>query len=308
MANCECVAPINHSQFTIRYSLLYFSPVLPFTLSDAVKDTACVAFLQWALPKLGMRWPGFRKVRGQVCKRVGRRVRALGLDDVAAYRAYLETHPAEWNVLDTLCRITISRFYRDRGVFDRLRETLLPALARHATEHGRTTLRAWSAGCASGEEAYTLALLWRHVLQPSFPRASLSITATDAGAHMLERARRGCYPKASLKELPSAWIDAAFSRSDNEYCIHPAYRAGIDWREQDLRHAMPDGPFNLILCRYLVFTYFDEPLQHACLARMAERLCPHGLLVLGKHEALPGEAIGFTALDEHNRIYQRVEV
>ena len=227
---------------------------------------------------------------------------------VTAYRAYLETHRAEWPVLDTLCRITISRFYRDRGVFDRLRETLLPALARRAGERGRTTLRAWSAGCASGEEAYTLALLWQHGLQLSFPHASLHITATDAGAHMLERARHGCYPNASLKELPPAWIDAAFARSDDEYCIHPAYRDGIEWREQDLRRAMPDGPFDLILCRYLVFTYFDEPLQHACLARIAERLRPRGLLVLGKHEVLPDDADGFTALDEHNRIYQRVDV
>ena len=271
-----------------------------------MKDTACIAFLQWALPRLGMRWPGFRKVRGQVCKRVGRRLRALGLDDVAAYRTYLETHPAEWTVLDTLCRITISRFYRDRGVFDRLREPLLPALARRAVKHGRTTLCAWSAGCASGEEAYTLAILWRHARQPAFPPLRLSITATDAGAHMLERARRGCYPKTSLKELPAPWIDIAFSSSGDEYCIHPTYRDGIEWHEQDLRRTMPKGPFDLILCRYLVFTYFDEPLQRACLAQMAACLRPQGLLILGKHEVLPDDSAGFMVLDEHNRIYCRV--
>ena len=254
-----------------------------------------------------MRWPGFRKVRGQVCKRVGRRLRGLGLDDAAAYRGYLETHPAEWATLDALCRITISRFYRDRGVFDRLGDAVLPALARHAAERGETLLRAWSAGCASGEEAYTLALLGRQVLQPAFPHHRLQITATDAGAHMLDRARRGCYPNASLKELPPAWIDDAFARSDDAFCIRPAYRDGIDWREQDLRQTMPDGPFDLILCRYLVFTYFDEPLQRACLARIADRLRPRGFLVLGKHETLPDGSAGFNAFDVHNRIYQRVD-
>ena len=255
-----------------------------------------------------MRWPGFRKVRRQVCKRVGRRRRALGLDDVEAYRGYLETHPTEWAHFDAMCRITISRFYRDRGVFDRLRASLLPALAHHATERGDSLLRAWSAGCASGEEVYTLTILWRDALQPRFPRLRLRVTATDAGPPMLERARRGCYPKGALKELPDAWIDAAFSRSDDEFCIRPAYRDGIDWREQDIRHTMPEGPFDLILCRYLVFTYFDEPLERLCLARIAERLHPRGLLVLGKHEPLPDGAAGFTLVDEHKRIYQRMDV
>ena len=270
-----------------------------------MKDTACVDFLQWALPKLHLRWPGFRKVRGQVCKRVGRRLRALGLDDVAAYCAYLDAHPAEWEVLDAMCRITISRFYRDRGVFDRLRATLLPEQAQGATEHGETALRCWSAGCASGEEAYTLKILWLQDLQPRFPHLDLPITATDAGGPMLERARRGCYPKGSLKELPEAWIDAAFSSSDDEYCIRTAYRKGIDWREQDIRRTTPEGPFDLILCRYLVFTYFDAPLQRACLARITDGLRPHGLLLLGKHETLPENTAGFTLVDAHHRIYCR---
>lgn len=75
-----------------------------------MKDTECVEFLQWALPRLHMRWQGFRKVRGQVCKRIGRRIRELNLGEGADYRTYLESHPAEWSVLDDLCRITISRF------------------------------------------------------------------------------------------------------------------------------------------------------------------------------------------------------
>lgn len=270
-----------------------------------MKDAACVDFLQGVLPTLRMRWPGFRKVRRQVCKRLGRRLPALGLADLDAYRIYLDAHPDEWDVLDAMCRITISRFYRDRGVFDRLRTTWLPALAQYAVERSETTLRCWSAGCASGEEVYTLKLLWLHDLQPRFPHLDLRLTATDAGATMLERARRGCYPKGSLKELPDAWIQAAFSHADDDYCIRPAFRDGIDWQEQDIRRTTPDGPFDLILCRYLVFTYFDDPLQRACLARLAECLAPHGLLVLGQHEALPEDAAGFTALDEHDRMYQK---
>jgi chemotaxis protein methyltransferase CheR len=77
-------------------------------------DAECVDFLQWALPRLGLRWQGFRKVRRQVCRRVARRIAELGLADADAYRLYLERNPQEWDALAELCRVTISRFWRDR--------------------------------------------------------------------------------------------------------------------------------------------------------------------------------------------------
>jgi chemotaxis protein methyltransferase CheR len=93
-------------------------------------DQDCVAFLQWSLPRLGMRWQGFRKVRGRVCKRIDRRVRELGLADAAGYRAFLQENAHEWNVLDSLCRVTISRFYRDRELFRFLEREVLMKLSR----------------------------------------------------------------------------------------------------------------------------------------------------------------------------------
>ena len=96
-----------------------------------MKDEQCVRFLQWALPQLHMRWPGFRKVRKQVCKRVSARMRDLSLTDIDGYKVYLQDHTDEWVELDALCRITISRFYRDQGVFAILQQQVLPALARH---------------------------------------------------------------------------------------------------------------------------------------------------------------------------------
>ena len=137
-----------------------------------MNDTHCIAFLQWALPRLGMRWAGFRKVRRQVCNRARRRARELGLSDLTAYRAYLETHPEEWAVLDQLTPITISRFYRDRGVFEHLAREVLPTLAARAINRGSDSLEIWSAGCASGEEPYTLAILWEAELTQQVPVAA----------------------------------------------------------------------------------------------------------------------------------------
>ena len=123
------------------------------------RDRECVAFLQWCLPRLGYRWRGFRKVRRQVCRRARRRLRALDLPDLAAYRDLLLRNPAEWSHLDVCCRITISRFYRDMAVFRTIGSTVLPALAARAAEEKRD-VRCWAIGCASGEEVYTLRILW----------------------------------------------------------------------------------------------------------------------------------------------------
>lgn len=273
-----------------------------------MNDDVCVDFLQWCLPKLNKQWSGFRKVRGQVCKRIARRMQELEMRSLDAYRAYLDDHPEEWDRLDQMCRITISRFYRDRGVFDALRTPLLPDLAQHVQNRETDTLGAWSAGCASGEEAYTLRIIWQQELSDQIPDVSLHITATDAEAHMLDRAQTACYARGTLKELPEDWIDAAFnhdeSRDEEPYCLRSEYKQGIQWHQQDIRREMPSGPFHLILCRNLVFMYFDEDLQRRCLKHMLHRLAPRGLLVLGKHDALPDGDWPLAAWDEHKRIYR----
>ncbi|NNL07225.1 MAG: chemotaxis protein CheR, partial [Gammaproteobacteria bacterium] len=109
-------------------------------------DDSCVRFLQWALPRLQKRWPGFRKVRRQVCKRIQRRITTLELADADDYRRYLQTNDREWPLLDHLCRVTVSRFYRDRVILEHVANDVLPQLARLALHTGDHALRGWSAG------------------------------------------------------------------------------------------------------------------------------------------------------------------
>jgi chemotaxis protein methyltransferase CheR len=246
-------------------------------------------FLQAVLPRLGLRWPGFRKVRGQVIKRLKRRLKALHLQDLASYAAYLDTHPAEWGVLDEMCRISISRFYRDQGVFATLRETILPDLAEQVRASEAPVLRCWSAGCASGEEVYTLQLLWHLCLVGQFPDIQLEIMATDVDPHLLERARQGRYTWGSLKDLPPRWLEVGFDRCGADYVVREAFRERICFASQDIRYDLPAGPFHLVMCRNLVFTYFAEPVQRLILARIATRLAPGGILLVGSHEVLPSE-------------------
>ena len=272
-----------------------------------MRDEQCVSFLQWALPQLHMRWPGFRKVRRQVCKRVDRRIRELGLADVEDYRSWLEKHSDEWAQLDTMCRITISRFCRDRAVFDILANQVLPSLADAVRQRDEDVLRIWSAGCGSGEEPYSLALTWRCEMQSHFPGMSADIVATDVNPHMLRRARAGRYAFGSLRELPAQWRDRAFTRDGDSWCLKPEYRHSVRFLEQDIRKEKPEGHFDLVLCRNLVFTYFDEDRQGEILRRIVEVMHDGAALVLGAHERLPGSTFELSAWIEKRPIWRRVD-
>ena len=274
--------------------------------ASGVKLAACTAFLQWSLPRLGLRWAGFRKVRRQVCRRLRRRLEVLHLPDLTAYREHLEHNADEWRQLDGFCRITISRFYRDRGVFNHLRTEVLPALCRDLQQAGEKTLNCLSLGCCGGEEPFTLRLIWHFELGQRFPDVNLEILATDSDPQSLARAARGCYGAGSLKDLPLEWRGAAFDADDEVYCLRREFRHAVKFLEQDLRDGLPAGVFHLVLCRNLVFTYFDEAGQGRSAANLAERMPKGGILVLGKHERLPADCPGFEILSEHNAIYRRL--
>lgn len=237
-----------------------------------VRDEECVPFLQWALPRLGLSWSGFRKVRRQVCRRISRRMDELGIADAVSYRSHLEEHSDEWAHLDRLCRITISRFWRDRAVFDALRDVVLPAL-------GPTT-RCWSAGCASGEEPYSL------VLAAAEAEVAVEVLATDVDPVLLERARRACYEGSSLRDLPADTRAAAFE----DGCLRPEHREHVSFRLHDVRVGPPPGSFDLVLCRNLAFTYFAKSSQRSVSASLHASLRPGGALVVGSHEAPPAGA------------------
>jgi len=270
-------------------------------------DKPCVDFLQWALPGLCMRWAGFRKVHHQVCKRINRRLQALQLQDIAAYQDYLQRHREEWTVFDGLCRVTISRFFRDRLVFSNLQSTILPELVQRMRGRGETALRVWSAGCAAGEEPYSLSILWEFDVKERAGDAQtkIEIIATDSDQQLLDRAVAACYAYSSIKNLPEDWRRRAFDESDGVFCLCPPFRQYVKFICQDVRVDIPPGVFDLILCRNLVFTYFDDNLQRQILRRMEKALQPEGFLVIGIHETLPQDYDDFVARSQRLGVYQR---
>ncbi len=215
------------------------------------------------------------------------RLQELHLPGPEAYRAYLESHPDEWATLDSFCRITTSRFMRDPPVFDALGESVLPTLATAALERGAEELRAWSVGCASGEEPYSLSLLWHIMLQPRYPSLGMRIVASDADEQLVGRALLARFRRSSLKHVPTAWLQRAFGHSGEWFTLLEEYRARVTFQVQDVRAELPRGGFDFIMCRNLAFTYFDEDGQRSALERLLAVLRPGGALVIGARERLP---------------------
>ncbi len=270
-----------------------------------MKDDECISFLQWVLPQMQMQWAGFRKIRTRVCKRLQRHLHELHLDKITAYQTYLNDHPEEWRKLDEICQVTISRFYRDKLVFACLAETVLPVLCQQAEQQGRRELKIWSAGCASGEEPFTLVLLWAYSLKQAFPQLALHILATDTKNELLKRARIACYPFSSVKNLPIAWRETAFTRVRDEYCLQPGYQHDVIFQIHDIRQMAPDRDFDLILCRNLAFTYYDQALQIRIAQQLCDALRPGGALLLGVHEHLPVTGPGMELWLKRCSIYRK---
>ena len=261
--------------------------------SQQMSDQDCIKFLQSCLPQLGYQWTGFHRVRKQVCKRIQKRLVTLNLPNCSHYYSYLEQNAEEWKILDSFCYITISRFYRDRKVFEILQHKILPSLAQNAFKEHRAEIRSWSAGCCSGEEPYTLQILWHLDLLPKISkRLQLQLVATEQRSDLISRAKRGQYPKSSLKDLPKTFREEAFIQSESKYILKNYFKTDVRFFKQDIRQQLPDGSFDLILCRNLVSTYFQQDLQLKLLEKFIKKLRPNGFFVLGANESLtPNEDV-----------------
>ena len=130
--------------------------------------------------------------------------------------------------------------------------------------------------------------------------------ATDADEHMLQRARQASYPASSLKDVPADWRDELFQRSGDEYVLQHEQCGQVEFRHQDIRAQVPAESFDIVLCRNLVFTYFDEQGQRQVLERLADRLVSGGYLVIGKHEVLPSGDRGLSPRLPRLGVYRRV--
>ncbi len=226
-------------------------------------------------------WSGYRKVRKGVKKRLRRHMTRLGCTSVEAYLEALKTRPDHAAECELRLLVTISRFFRDRLLWTFLGQRLLPEIKQSSV----LPIRAWSAGCACGEEPYSLAIAWAQ----RFGAEGLSILATDTQEICLDRAVQGTYPASSFKEVPDDLRVAFFEprHGKRRWKIKKSKLPPIEWRHHHLFDASPNDAFHIILLRNSLLTYHQRPELDAALSGILSTLRQGGYLIVGSHECVP---------------------
>jgi chemotaxis protein methyltransferase CheR len=258
-------------------------------------------FLKTTLPHLGLRWRRFR--RKSIRNRVIDRMQQMNLQTWSDYQSHVLKNEEERHFLTSMLTVTISRFWRNSSLFERLEKTWLPALLEAVAPE--ETVQIWTAGCASGEEPYSLLILWQERFANS--GRSLRLLASDSDSHCLKRARQAHYPASSFREMPLHLRQKYFINDKGTFSLRHDLSQKIEWFEHNLIWEPPPMNNHLIFCRNLVYTYFDDSLQQLLTTRLHEAIKPQGLLVVGRKDRLPSGTEGLFRLMEHP-IYQRVDV
>ena len=240
---------------------------------------------------------------GTIRRRLQRRIVATGAADLAAYIRFAQRNPAEYQKLANSFLIKVTEFFRDPDLFDYLRHEVFPTLAAEALTRGE--LRVWSAGCATGEEAYSLAILASEALGDGLERVSVRIFATDLDEDAIAFARRGLYPAAALGELAPETVERYFSEVNGAYEVRKAVRGLVVFGQHDLAQRSPFPRIDLALCRN-VLMYFTPELQKRALQLFAFALRDSGLLVLGKAETVSLLPEYFALQHPRLKVFRRV--
>ncbi len=238
-----------------------------------------------------------------ILRRVGRRMAVTHNCTIREYGEYLHNHPAEVQELVKAFLIKVTGFFRDPEAFEVLKTNVIPPLIERAAENGRT-LRLWSAGCATGEEAYSLALLIADYLGSDFPEWNIKIFATDLAADAINFARRGVYPENVLNDLPLEYKERFFERFDNGYRVSKALRQTVIFGEQDISRGAPFPRIDLVSCRNLLI-YLKPELQQVVLDLFGYSLHQtRGFLFLGKAETTRPSQANFELIDKKWKIFR----
>ena len=240
-------------------------------------------------------------------RRIAVRMRACGVHTYTEYLTVLDRTPDEFERLLDALTINVTKFFRNRETWDTLAAGVIPELLR--SREGR--IRAWSAGCSSGEEPYTIVMVMALALERLGRIGWLDrvrVDATDFDKASLETARAGRYPLKVFSEAPAEAPRRFCQPIDADTVeVRPEIRALVDFRRHDLLRDPPVAPsYDLIFCRNVVI-YFDRETQEKLMNRFTDALAPDGILILGKVETIFGTARDrLDLIDPRERIYRRV--
>ena len=222
-------------------------------------------------------------------RRIAKRLRLCKVTDFASYLKRLEIDRDELDTLLASISIHVSQFFRNPDTFRILEQKILPDLCRQARAAGRTELTLWSAGCATGEEPYSLALL---VDDLSVTDLNISVLATDISEPVLEIARSGHFDISRMQEVPPEVLEKYFRVENSRYQLIERVRDKVKFMRHNIMTASDYPVVDLVLCRN-VLIYFTRAEQERILSRFAMALPEHGALVLGRSETMTDNIRGY---------------
>jgi two-component system CheB/CheR fusion protein len=249
----------------------------------------------------GFDFTGYK--RPSLVRRVSLRMKAAGVDTFRDYQDFLQVDPGEFTALFDTLLINVTGFMRDPAAWEFLSSEILPGLV--AAKDPSDPIRVWSAGCASGEEAYTLAIILAELLGVDAMRERVKIYGTDIDEPALTVARHATYTPKAVSVLPDALVEKYFEKFGANYMFRKDLRRTVIFGRHDLVHAAPISHIDLLACRNTLM-YLNSETQSRVLARLHFALEEGGILVLGKAEMLLSHADLFSPVDLKRRIFAKV--
>src|SRR5438128_5844137 len=235
-------------------------------------------------------------------RRIERRMAERKCRTAAEYLALLDRDPAEYDALIASMLIKVTGFFRDAETWTLLSEKVIPQLL--SEKQPGEEIRVWCAASATGEEAFSIAILLAEAMGPAFQNQEVKIFGTDADEKAIAFARRGVYSREQVKSVPAEMLKTWFVEDPTGWSVRKEIRRTVVFGVNNLVSDAPISRLDLLLCRN-VFIYLDVPLQKRVLTRFHHALRRHGLLVLGKSELIPYAAKIFRPVDLTRRIYRK---
>jgi two-component system, chemotaxis family, CheB/CheR fusion protein len=259
------------------------------------------ALLIYLKESRGFDFTGYK--RSSLVRRVNRRMSQVGAADYQEYVDYLQVHPDEFTVLFNTILINVTGFFRDPEAWDYLSKDVLGPMI--AAKPADSPIRVWCAGCASGEEAYTLAMALAELLGLEAFKDRVKIYATDVDEEQLNEARQATYGDREMENVPPELTERYFEHTNGRYAFRKDMRRSVIFGRNDLVQDAPISRIDLLTCRNTLM-YFNAETQAKILGRFHFALRDDGVLFLGKAEMLLSHTSLFTPIDLKRRVFRRV--
>jgi two-component system CheB/CheR fusion protein len=273
----------------------------PETEQSPPEDQSLEALLEYLRDRRGFDFSGYK--RPTLERRINRRMSEVSIDDYEGYVDYLEANPREFAELFNTILINVTRFFRDPEAWEYLREEIVPQIVAAVPDDEQ--IRVWSAGCASGQEAYTAAIVLLEALGEEDFKRRVKIYATDIDEEALAEARAAVYPMKAFEEMPEELVEKYFVENGHGLAFRPDLRRSVIFGRNELLQDAPISRIDLLICRN-VLMYFRVEAQTRILSQLNFAVRDSGFLLLGKSEMLVRHTDYFVPVDIGRRVFRRV--